>query len=495
MIVALPFVASFLALFQHTAKHQDQLTWLASTDPLRHIPSIHSCGGKTIDNEVSAARQAVLQVTSEHKRLDPNSGEPHIYAKSIERMQDMASYSGFLRKAPTPRLRQFLHERNVIAPDDFNWSSEGRGTTFVRSIDDLMGGLPDRQQDAVKAELDHLHTLADANGLTAAERVCAGQGIDLEGLEGIQDILLMLAISHPKVIDRVAADTSLLRYSGGKGWAGFQLDQGGRPWALDDEDARSAFLHDVIEILEVAEHRRKEADWFKSVRVHPTTGEETEITQATIYVEDRAESELSFGSSSTLERQLVQKVVEVGMACDAKSRIVEIAARGGKRVRDKYVESFAKHFAPDSAAPVEVPRREVLLDVLRKEPRFTTEPADGVKRVEVSSLDFYSVGGGFARFEKRGEDETIYQFLERRFGAISPLRSAGWTIVATTLRIVMEARDEKRQRTLTVTLKTPNTTTLPNKTETDRHFVFGLLERWELLAPPTKTEGLLEDSA
>lgn len=144
---------------------------------------------------------------------------------------------------------------------------------------------------------------------------------------------------------------------------------------------------------------------------------------------------------------------------------------------------------------MEVPRREVRLDVLRSQPKFTTEPADAVERVDVSSLDFYSMGGGFARFEKRGEDETIYQFLERRFGTMSPLRSSGWTITAATLRIVMKARDEKRQRTLTVTLKTPNTTTLPNKTESDRQYVFALLERWGLLAPAPKSEDLFEDFA
>lgn len=386
----------------------------------------------------------------------------------------------------------FFEARNVHAPDDFDWNSEGRGTKFVRAIEDLLGGLPDRQQDTVRAELDHLHTLADANGLTAAERVCAGQGIDIEGLEGVQDALLMLAISHPKIIDRVSADTSLFRHTGGKGWAGFQLDQGGRPWSLENEDARSAFLRDVLDILEVAGHRKSEADWFRSVRVHPVTGEETEITQATIYVEDRAESELAFGSSETLERHLVQKVVEVGLACDARSRIVEIAARGGRKVRDKYAASFAKHFAPESAKPVEVPRRDVMLDTLRASADFLVEPADGVDRVEVSSLDFFSIGGGFAKFEKRGDDETIYQFLSRSFGTMSPIRSGGWTIVAATLRIVIETQDGKRPRSLTVTLRTPNTTTLPNKTEADRHFVFGLLERWKLLAPASKDEDLLE---
>ena len=157
--------------------------------------------------------------------------------------------------------------------------------------------------------------------------------------------------------------------------------------------------------------------------------------------------------------------------------------------------SLSHQRAPGSSAPVSVPRRKVLLDVLRSQPKFITEPADGIERVEVSSLDFFSVGGGFARFERRGEDETIYQFLERRLGMASPLLSGGWTFIAARLRIVMEARDEKRQRTLTVKLKTPNTTTLPNKTETDRQFVFGFLERWKILAPPAKTEDLLENLA
>lgn len=336
----------------------------------------------------------------------------------------MASYSGFLRKAPVSRLKAFFDARNVDAAGDFEWESSGRGTAFVRSIDDLLGALSDRRQDEVKAELDLLASIADAQGLIAAERICAGQGIDLEGLEGVQDVLLMLAVSHTQIIDRVSAETSWMRRSGEKGWASFQFEDDGKPWALHDDAARQAFLADVLEILDVASHRKSEVDWFRSIRVHPITGEETEITQATIYVEDRAESELAFGPSATLERHLVQKVLEVGLACNPQARIVEIAARGGKRVRDQYAAAFAKHFAHQAAAPVEVPRRDVLLDTLRALPDFVTEPADGITRTEVSSLDFFSTGGAFARFEKRGEDETIYQFLERRFGSMSPLRGA-----------------------------------------------------------------------
>lgn len=404
----------------------------------------------------------------------------------------MASYSGFIRKAPTGRLQSYFEARGVAAPDGFDWSSDGRGTVLVRSIEELLADLPDLRQDTLKAELDLFASLSDGNGLTAAERICAGEGVDLEDLQGVQDVLLLLAVQKPHLIDRIAAEASLMRRTGGRNWSAFQFDQDGKHWALDDEVAQAAFLQDAIEILDLPDHRKREADWYKSIRVHPITGKESEIVQATLYVEERAESELAFGPSATLERQIVQKVLEVGIACDARERVVEICARGGKAVRDDYAASFARHFAPDADAPLEAPRREVMLDTLRVCPEFWKEPADGIERVEISSLDFFSTGGGFTKIEKRGEDETLHEFAERRFGAHSPLNAAGWRLTGATIRIVLAPKEGQRRRTLTVTLRAPNTTTLPNKTEKDRQFVFELLERWNLLKPPPQDTGFAE---
>jgi len=396
----------------------------------------------------------------------------------------MASFSGFIRKSPDVRLATFLNAKGVHAPDDFNWQSEGRGTALVNDINGLIADLPDINQDRIKAELDHLASMATTQTMTAAEQICSAQRIDLEGLQGIQDVLLMLATDHPKILERVAVQASLMQRTGGKNWSAFQFEDDGKPWALGDDAARAAFVADAIVILELPEHRKREADWYSSIRVHDITGEETEILQATIYVEASAESELTFGPSEGLERQIVQRVLEVGIACNAKERIVEICARGGKKMRDQYASSFSKHFAPQSAPPVETPRRDVLLANLRSHPTFPTEPADRVSKVEVSSLEFYSVGGGFARFEHRGDDETIYQFLERQFGGQSPIHAAGWTITGATLRIMQTPADGKRTKTLTVTLRSPNTTTIPNKTEAERQFVMVLLDRWKLIAPP-----------
>ncbi|WP_319825814.1 hypothetical protein [Thalassovita sp.] len=403
----------------------------------------------------------------------------------------MASFSGFIRKSPSARLQQFLTARGVVAPNDFDWSSDGRGTVLVWSIEDLLASLPDRQQDDLKAELDLLASLADDAGMTGAEQVCAGQGVDLEGLEGVQDILLVLATAHRHLIDRVQVQASLLRRNGGRNWARFQFPDDGKPWVIDDQAAREEFLSDTIEILKLPNHRKREADWYETVRANPETGDETRLTQATIYIEERAQSELAFGAES-LERHTVQKVLEVGLACDPKERTVEICAKGGKKIREQYLKSFTTHFAPNSELPVEVPRRDVLLDRLRKEPDFVIEPADGISRVEVSSLSFRSGDGAFLRIEKYGGDETLYGFLDRRFGAASPLRAGGWSILSANLRIGLVPVAGKRARTLTVTLSAPNTTTLPNKTEQDRHFVFALLERWKLLAPPPAVDDLFE---
>lgn len=403
----------------------------------------------------------------------------------------MASFSGFIRKSPPLRISQFFHARGVGSPEGFDWSSEGRGTAFVQSVEELIDSLPDRRQDRLRAELDLLATLADENGMLGAVQVCAGQGVDLEGLEGVQDVLLLLAAEHPNLIDRVRVQASLLQRHGGKQWARFQFPDDGKPWVLDQQRARDGFLADTVAILDLPDHRKREADWFETVRVDPESGESRQFTQATVYVEERAESELAFGEES-LERRTVPKVLEVGIACDPIKRVVEISAKGGKKIREKYLASFAENFAPHSEPAFEIPRRDVLLSTLKSKQEFDTEPADEIDRVEVSSLSFRASDGGFLRVEKRGPDETLYEFLDRRFGASSPLRAGGWQIVSATLRIMMAAVESKRARTLTVTLSAPNTTTLPNKTETDRQFVFDLLERWNLLSPPPAIDDLVE---
>jgi len=396
----------------------------------------------------------------------------------------MASYSGFIRRSPRAGLAKFFKHHRVDIPADSNWDSNGWSKVFVKELNTLIDELPGIKQDRVKAELDHLASLATPKGMQAAEQLCPALCIDLEGIEGVEDVLLMLAVDHPQILERVSVQAALLSRYGGRSWSAFQLEDDGKPWALGDEGARADFVSDAIAILELPDHRKRDADWYTTIRTDPITGEETEIVQATIYVEGRAESGLTFGQSSELERSVIQRVLEVGIACNPADRIVEICSNGGKKTRDQYAQAFSKHFAPDSEPPVEAPRRQVLLDGLKSRPDFQIEPADGIERIDVTSLDFFASGGGFSRLEYKGENESIYHFLGRRFGDKSPLTAPGWILNGATLRIVLAPSDGKRRKTLIITLRTPNVTTIPNKTETDRQFILDLLERWKLVAPP-----------
>ena len=279
-----------------------------------------------------------------------------------------------------------------------------------------------------------------------------------------------------------------MKRSCGKSWSAFQLDGNSSDWDFNNPESRQAFLSDAVSILELPEHRKREADWYRTIKTHPVTGEETENIHVTIYVEDNAECELGFGVNDTLERQVVQRVLEVGVSYDPRDRILEVCAKGGKKARDKYAAAFVKQFVPECEQPVEAPRREVCLEPLYDVPDFEIEPADGIESVNVVGCDFYAHGGGFLKFEKFGQDQVLYQFLGKRFGERSPLVAPGWTMVSATIRIKLAGKAGRRARSMTVTLRTPNTTTLPNKTEDDRQFVFGLLERWGILLPLADTE-------
>ena len=392
----------------------------------------------------------------------------------------MGSYSGFLRKAPGHRLKSYLEANGLHVDDGFDWQSEGRGNAYLRSLDEAIGKLPPQEQDRLRAHLDLLAGLATPGGRLSAEQICAGEGIDIEGHEGVEDVLLRLAVDHSNIMDRIIVQASLMRNSGGRQWSHFQLDKD-KAWQLESSEAREAFIGEAVKILDLPQHRKKETDWYEAVRRDFVTGEERVITHATLYVEDKAESELGFGASDTLERQLVQKVVEVGLACDPQTKMLEVFAKGGKRVRDKYAAAFQMAFAPGSDTPQEVERRNVSLDVFYEAPAFQLDPADGIEMVFVSALDFYHDRGGFSRHEKPKSSITIFDFLKSAYRERSPLDDTSWMLVAATLKLKLTPQEGSRGRTLTVTLRTPNTTSLPNMTDQEKQLVTKLLERWRLL--------------
>lgn len=391
----------------------------------------------------------------------------------------MANYRTLFRKTPPARLKVYFDARIPDFPDDFDWSL--KGTALVNSLDALLSNTGNELENSIRAELESILGIADRDGWRAVEEICRGNNIDLDGCEGEHDAIMMLALDHREIFERAISASSFKRRNGGRDWSAFELTGGRSSTEISDEAARERFVSKALAILGVPSGWKREADWYTAIRRDPITEEESRVTQATIYVEERPESSLAFGDGNSVEWRIVPRVGEVGVFYDAQDHVFEVYASGGKSQRDRYALAFVECFLGGAAEAAETPRREINFEPLLRKPVFEIDPADRIESYEVSQLSFYSIGGGFATFERRGDGESIYEFVERRFGAQSPVTARGWAITAATLRIVRNPLGGKgRTKTLTVDLKSPNRTTCRNKTEEDRIFVTGLFERWGL---------------
>lgn len=403
----------------------------------------------------------------------------------------MANIRTLFRKTPQSRQKEYFEARIGNFPNDFDWTLGGRD--LAEALEVAISNTTEKLENLVRADLDNILGLADRDGWRAVEETCRGGGVDLDSCEGQHDAIMMLALQHRTLFERALMTSSFKRRNGGRDWSAFELKGGQSAIDISDEIGRERFLAEALQILGVPPGRKREADWYDSIRRDPVTGEERRVTQATIYVEERPESSLAFGEGDSVEWSVVPRVGEVAFSYDAREKIFEVCAAGGKLVREKYAHAFAECFVGETSQTVETPMREIDFGPLMQSPNFPHDPADRIDSFEVSQLAFYSTSGGFTTFERRGDGESIHDFIARRFGEQSPTTATGWKMTSATLRIIRSPVDGVgRKKTLTVDLKAPNRTTLRNKTEEDRMFVTDLLDRWGLFAAQRDNGALVE---
>ncbi len=398
----------------------------------------------------------------------------------------MANRKSFIRKSPRKRLGRYLQTREAKISDEFDWSADRKLSEFIDCVATIIEDQYPKIQDRIMAELDLLASLANDSGAVAIHQICDWEGINLEGFEGIQDKLLFLAIERPELLNRIAANASFAGQLHGKFWSTFQFTGDDNTlFRLDDEPSQKSFMSEVLQILDLPEHRKHEADWYKSIITDPVSNSETTIHHANIYVEDHAEVHLSFNEEA-LERSIIQTVAEISIACNPKEKCLDIFAKGPNRKRKECAAAFAQHLAPNATKSIETPRRNVLLERLRREGTFELEPSDGVTSVEVLTLELASNNGLISVFHARKANGSIYNLLSKKYGDKSALLDSSQHIIAAVLQITLTPTDGRRGKRLNVKLRAPNSTNMPNKTEKDWYLVQGLLERWGLLEPIEK---------
>lgn len=403
----------------------------------------------------------------------------------------MATIKALFRRTNPEQLRKYFADRWAEFPTDFEWDATGK--KFVDALDEALSEAPSLTEGGIRSELDRIATIANLDGWNAIEEVFAGASISLDADQGLHDAIFALVLEHPELLDRAMMQASLKRRNGGRDWAAFRFPDWKGNIDLSDEDQRCKFVGNALEILAVPEGRKREADWYTAIKEDETGARTIHQTQVTIYSEDRPDTALSFDGSNTITRQVIQRVGEINFTFDPTDQVFEVCARGGRAIREQYAAAFSETFLGERIHAIETPRRDIDFSVLNREPAFEIEPSDGIDCCAISDLSFWSNAGGFLSFQHQAKRNSVHAFIDQCFHERSPLQAPGWRITAATLRIhKFKNGNTGPTRVLTVDLKSPNRTTLRNKTEVDRLFITQLLERWKLFKPIAPSETLIE---
>jgi len=372
----------------------------------------------------------------------------------------LQSLKALFRKTPPETLQTFFADRAPEMPVD--WSlMDGK---LANCIDDALHSLPDDQEDGLRAELELIQELSGTDGWTAIEQLCRALGIEIPEDGGAEDAAFFIAIEHPSQMDRVSAAHSRTRKFGGQQWAAFRLESGTfSPNAVADLTKRHAFVEAALKAKGFDLSRNFEADWFAVSRRDELTDTPIEVTFLTLYLQERSTNELTVVGTS-FQRALTPRVAEMIVTVNPHHQEIEVSVKGGWKTQKAVADAFTEQFLDGSAEPIRIEQREVDFDVFKRKPDLSIWPEDRINAASIVKLEFTS-DHLKTKFEHPSEDSAIYDLIEGQFAAA-------------TIKIT---RDREFGKTLTIDLRWPNKTTLPNQTEEDRKLSYTLLERWGIL--------------
>ncbi|MGJ8572803.1 MAG: hypothetical protein ACSHXI_19115 [Hoeflea sp.] len=330
----------------------------------------------------------------------------------------------------------------------------------------------------MRAELDLIQEIANADGWVAIDEVCGGYEIDVPEGGGAEGAAFFVALNYAELLPKIANAASMNRYSGGRQWSCYRMDGAQlSSETVSDPDARVHFIEAVLKARNFQVSRPHEIDWFSAVRRDRLTDEKSEITYLTIYLLDRPIQEMTIDQDNRFLMALRQRVDEMIFAFNPRAQEIEVYSRGGAKLHEPLASAFADSFSNEAVDLVRVEPRQVDFGPLKVKPDFDISPEDRVESVSVVKLKFWG-DGMRSLYEHASDDNEIYDIMQQKLGDRSPLR-CGDLMVAATVKI---KRAKQHGKTLTIDLGHPSRTTLPNQTEEDRTLSIRLLERWGILS-------------
>jgi hypothetical protein len=263
----------------------------------------------------------------------------------------------------------------------------------------------------------------------------------------------------------------------GRGWDGFATRAG-----LDvarSDDACQAFKDAVANALQ---SRRVDVEICdRGRRRHGK--DDAALTQATIYIEDRA-SDLRTFRDGQLSYLNYRPAREAAVTYEPETGIIEVVA-STQIQRDQLARLFAKHFLSGSEAGARIDIRRYRLEHLSRPYDFGTDPEDSIKQVVVKSVRLMPFGRQDERMTlelMRGASHSIWDLAAQRLRHCTTAID-GYAITQATLVVRFHPRPGGgRERSLPITISAGRSCNLKDCTTHERLVGEKYLRRWGIVA-------------
>ena len=379
----------------------------------------------------------------------------------------------FLRQTHNKILKEYFHRKGLLKGIKF----DKLGNTEIDPIFKAMDELSDKQRNNIEADFRQINEMAYEKGvlLLIEEAGSVYHKVDLlpifEPMKNHYEKAFWVFLNHSRVFE-VTCDLAYMDRIGS--WGSRKVGAELVP-AVEEKDKRK--LADSVSEFYKKQGRGHRCHVDNYLRQQP------ERHCYFVYPEDYATTELGFDDEGKFYHQLRKPAFEVIFVYRPQSGILEVSAKGGKKVVEALQEIFCKTILGLDGLPKLEKRHFDLSKLNDKTLKFVTEPADGIEKVTLKMLRLDLPGIGNRRItleaNSSNDEQPVYTLIEKALNKSNiPLDRAFITKVK--IQIQFAARDGKKGKSMTFEISSPDRCTL--KDDPLDQIAKKYIEKWGLVS-------------
>ena len=379
----------------------------------------------------------------------------------------------FLRQTPNRILKEYFQRKDLLRDIEFDKLGETQIDTIAEALDELSG----KQRNNIEAEFRQINEMAYEKGILVLieEAGSVFHNIDLlpifEPMKNHYEKAFWVFLNRPLVFEIAC---NLLYMDSLGSWSSRKVGAGLVP-AVEEKDKQN--LADSVSEFYKKQGRGQRCHVDNYLRQQP------ERHCYFVYPEDYATTELGFDDEGKFYHRFRKPAFEVIFVYRPESGILEVSAKGGKKVVEALQEILCKTILGLNGLPKLEKKHFDLSKLNDKTLKFVTEPADGIEKVTLRMLRLDLPGIGNRRItleaSSSNDRQPVYTLIEKALNK-SNISLDKALITRAKIQIKFAARDGKKGKSLTFEISSPNRWTL--KDDPLDQIAKKYIEKWGLVS-------------